>query len=147
MLKIVSIMGLICSVIVATSSYAVGLITYQKNLDTTGIINSSNIGVYSDAACTQNKTSISWGGCYPGDNKTAVLYVKNLGTTVSTLSIQALNWNPSTASSYLTLTSDYSGQTLSSGQVLLLTLKLSVSRGISSQITTFSFTVGIVSTG
>ena len=147
MLKTVGIIAVIGSVILVTSSYAFGLLTNQRTVDTTGILNSVDIGVYSDAACTQNKTTINWGGCNPGDNKTAALYIKNLGTNGFTLSTQTLNWNPSTASQYFTLSSNYGGQTLTPGQVLPVTLTLRVSRSISDQITTFSFSIAIISQG
>lgn len=146
-LKIIGIIGLAVTIIFATSAYAFGLISGQHNVDTTGIVLGVNIGSYADAACTQNQTTINWGGLYPGGNATALLYIKNLGTTALTLQVQTLNWSPSGVSSYLTLTSNYLGQTLTPGQVLPITFKLSASSSIPSQITTFSFTIGIISQG
>jgi archaellum component FlaG (FlaF/FlaG flagellin family) len=140
------LLGLVGVLLVTTSGYAYGLLTGQNTLSSSGVVASANIGVYSDQACTQSLTSISWGTCYPSSNATAVIYVKNLGTVNEALTVQAANWSPSTASTYLTLTSDYSGQSLTPGQVLKVTFTLRVSSGITG-ITSFSFNVVLTSQG
>ena len=146
MLRTAGMIGLVALIFIG-SSYAFGLITSQKNVPTTGVLLSVNIGAYSDSACTKNMTSVNWGGVYPGDNKTAVMYIKNLGTANSTLVIQATNWNPAIASSYFTLSSTYSGQTLTAGQVLPITFTLRVASKVSDPITNFSFNIAISDQG
>ena len=144
--KSVLILGLAAVFLVSTSAYAFGLLTSQNTMNSTGIVANSDIGVYSNAACTQARSSIDWGTCYPGDNKTSVVYLKNLGTVNSILTIQASNWAPSLASSYLTLVSTYAGQALTPGQVLQVTFTLRVSKTIQ-QISSFAFNINIISQG
>jgi len=82
----------------------------------------------------------------PGSDKTVTVYVRNEGNTVVTLSKVAQNWNPSTASSYMTLNWNYAGQTLSVNQLLQVKLTLVVSPSVSG-ITNFSFDITITATG
>ncbi|MDQ1279286.1 MAG: hypothetical protein QG670_546 [Thermoproteota archaeon] len=140
------VMGIVVSLAATVSGYAVGLLTHQDILNSSGIIASANIGKYSDQACTRNATSISWGTCYPGGNATSIVYFKNLGTVNEAFTIQTSNYVPSMASTYLTLTSDYSGQSLTPGQVLKVTFTLKVSSGITG-ITNFSFNIVVTSQG
>jgi len=56
------------------------------------------------------------------------------------------NWNPSAASSYMTLTWNRQGQQINPGQVYQLAIMLSVSSSITG-ITTFSFGIIITGTG
>jgi hypothetical protein len=65
---------------------------------------------------------------------------------VATLSKAEQNWNPTTASSYMTLSWNYAGQTLSVNQVLQVKLTLDVSSTVSG-ITNFSFDLTITATG
>ena len=123
-----------------------GLIQSQNTVNTSGIIANANTGVYSDSAATQSMTSINWGSCYPGVSYQAVAYIKNLGTVTESLSIQTADWIPSSASSYLTLSSDYSGQTLAPNQVLKVTFTFTVASNIAG-ITTFSVNIVITSQG
>jgi len=55
-----------------------------------------------------------------------------------TLSMRAENWSLPEASSYISLSWDYGGQSISPGEVVPVVLTLSVSDGISG-ITSFSF--------
>ena len=132
----------VTTLVLATSSYAFGLLAGQNTIHTTGIVADLIFGVYSNSACTLNLTSINWGFCYPGGNNTEIAYVKNLGTLDTTLSILTTNWDPLAASSHLTLTSDYSGLALIPGEVVKLTFTLSVSSSIN-QITDFSLDIVI----
>ena len=135
------------ALLVIGSSYAFGLLSNQNNVPTTGVLLSVNVGAYSDSACTKNITSVNWGGVYPGDTKTTVMYIKNLGTANITLTMQAANWNPTVASSYFTLSSTYLGQTLTPGQVLPVTFTLGVASTVNDPITNFGFTIVITSLG
>ena len=127
-----------------TSVYAFGLLANQNTVNTTGVVADLTLGVYSDSACTQNYTQINWGVCYPGENKAVVAYIKNLGTVNATLSIQTTNCNPSRASSFLDLSSNYNGQTIAPGNVVPITFTLIVPSDIT-QIDTFSFDISIAS--
>jgi hypothetical protein len=49
----------------------------SKTVASTGIITITNLGVYSDSACTQSLTSINWGTISPGNSVARTIYVKN----------------------------------------------------------------------
>lgn len=146
--KVKSTLALVLAtaIILVSTPYAYGLISSQNTMNTSGIIANANTGVYSDAAATQSMTSITWGSCYPGVSYQAVAYIKNLGTVSETLTIQTANWTPSSASTPITLSSDYSGQTLTPNQVLKVTFTLAVASNIAG-ITAFSFNIVITSQG
>ena len=74
------------------------------------------------------------------------VYIRNEGNAVATLSKAAQNWNPSTASNYMTLNWNYTGQTVSVNQVLQVKLTLVILSTVSG-ITNFSFDITIVATG
>jgi len=118
----------------------------NKTIPNAGSVKGIKVGIYWDLACTNRTSSISWGLLDPGSNKTVTVYVRNEGNTVATLSKATQNWNPSTASSYLTLNWNYSGQTLSVNQVLQVKLTLVVSSTVSG-ITSFNFEITITATG
>jgi hypothetical protein len=56
------------------------------------------------------------------------------------------NWNPSTASNYMTLTWNYSGQSINTGAAVQVKLTLSLSANVTG-ITNFSFDINIVGSG
>lgn len=122
------------------------LLQTNKTISSRGSVKGIGVGIYSDSAATIQMSSIDWGVIDPGSSKIVSVYVKNQGNSAVTLSKIAQNWNPTTSSSYLTLNWDYSGQTLSVNQVLLVKLTLVVSSNISG-ITNFSFDIIITATG
>ena len=100
------------------------------------------LGVYWNAVCTKSVSSISWGNVSVGSEKDITVYVKNLGTNASILSLNMSALNPSTAYLKIYLCWDYLGQRLVSGGVLKVTLRLFVSSYVSG-INNFSFNINI----
>jgi hypothetical protein len=119
----------------SVSTYAALEINFS--IPTSGSVWAVNVGVYSDSACTQNLTSISWGNVHPGESVSRTIYVKNTGTAPITLSLSMSGWNPAVANGPITIAWDREGTTLNSGQSVAATIVLSVSSGISG-ITDFS---------
>lgn len=117
----------------------------NKTIPNTGSVNAVGVGVYWDQASTNPVSSISWGTMDPGSNKNVTVYIKNEGNTAATLAMTTSNWNPSSASTYITLSWNYGGQTLNAGDVIQVRLTLSVSPNISG-ITNFSFDITITAT-
>jgi len=101
------------------------------------------VGVYWDSGCSNSVTSVNWGTVEPGSTNHVTVYIRNEGNAAETLSSTAENWNPSTASMYMSLTWDYGGQVIDVGEVVQVTLSLSVSASITG-ITSFSFDIVIV---
>jgi hypothetical protein len=125
---------------------ASGTIVSSQSIQMSGIIASTNIGVYSDSACTQSLTSISWGTISPCASVTRTVYIKNLGTTSVTLSMSTANWNPTTANGPISLAWNQESTVLTANQVATATLTLSTSSTVNG-ITTFSVDIVISGTG
>jgi uncharacterized membrane protein len=107
---------------------------------------SADIGVYWDASFTNRTTAINWGILDPGTTKSFSIYIHNEGNYALTLSMSAANWNPSTASNYLTMNWNYNGQTVNPNEYVRVTLTLTVSASITG-ISNFSFDINLVGTG
>ena len=100
-----------------------GIISTQS-IPSDGTITAVDVGVYSNIECSQNCTSISWGSLYPSNSTTRTVYVKNIGTVPITLSMTPVNWDPTDASTYLTLTWNQQGTVLGVGDSVTATLTL-----------------------
>ena len=102
-----------------------GIISTQS-IPSDGTITAVDVGVYSNIECSQNCTSISWGSLYPSNSTARTVYVKNIGTVPITLSMTPVNWDPTDASTYLTLTWNQQGTVLDVGDSVTATLTLTV---------------------
>jgi len=125
---------------------ALTLVQTSRTISSAGSVKGIGVGIYWNSACTNPTSSIDWGLLDPDSSKTVTVYVRNEGNYAATLSKASQNWNPSAASSYMTLNWNYAGQTLSVNQVLQIRLTLVVSPTIS-EITSFSFDITIIATG
>lgn len=142
----VSLALVLCALATGIFGTALSLLNNSKTVTNAGSVKGVGVGIYWDLACTNRTSSINWGLLDPGSNKTVTVYVRNEGNAAATLSKVVQNWNPSTASSYMTLNWNYAGQTLSVNQVLQVKLTLVVSSTVSG-ITNFSFDIIITATG
>ena len=133
----IAVMGLMASTL--------GALVATRTISNSGSITAVGVGVYSDSACKTALSAISWGTVNPGDVKNYTVYVRNEGTVSVTLSMTVSNWNPSSASSYITLTWNKEKSTLTAGQVVSAVLTLSVSSSVSG-VTSFSFDITITGT-
>lgn len=135
--------------LVALTSVVLGTVTSviqtSRTVSNAGSVKGVGVGVYWNLACTNRTSSINWGLLDPGSNRTVTVYVRNEGNAPATLTKTVQSWNPSTASSYLTLNWNYAGQTLSANQVLQLKLTLLVSSAITG-ISNFSFDTIVIAT-
>jgi len=112
----------------------------------TGTVKAIGVGVYWDSGCTSQVTSIDWGTIDVGATENMAVYIKNEGTASMTLTLETEDWIPSGASSYISLTWDYGGQTIAVDGVVQVTLSLEVSDTIEG-ITSFSFDIVISGSG
>ncbi len=117
-----------------------------RTLSSSGTIQTVGVGVYANSACTNPISAIPWGNLQPGSSQNFVCWIRNEGSSPSTLSLSTSNWNPSAAANYLTLSWNYGGQTLNPGAVVQVTFTLSVSADIQG-ITSFGFDITIVGSG
>lgn len=142
----ISMVVVLCALAIGLLGNSMSLLQKSTSFSNAGSIRGVGVGIYWDSPCTNRTSSVNWGALDPGASKTVTVYVRNEGTTGVTLSKATQNWNPSTASSYMTLNWNYSGQTLSVNQVLQVKLTLTVSSTVSG-ITSFSFDITITGTG
>ena len=119
---------------------------YLDNIAIAEVISTQGIGVYWDSECSSQVSSIGWGMIEPGSTENRMVYVRNEGDTIATISLSTENWSPASASNYMNLTWDYAGQVIDVGEVVQVTLSLSVSDTIEG-ITNFSFDITIVGSG
>jgi hypothetical protein len=123
-----------------------GLLTKTVTLPSEGTVKAIGIGVYWDSSCSNEVSSIDWGTAEAGSIKTVTVHIRNEGNAAITLSMNTTNWSPSTASSYISLSWDYSGQPIDPNGVIPVTLTLSVSSSITG-ISSFSFDIVITGSG
>jgi hypothetical protein len=118
----------------------------SNTISSIGTLKAIGIEVYQKEDLADRVTTINWGTLKPGDTKTYTIYVSNKGNFPLTLSMSTSNWNPSSASNYLTLTWSYSGQTIRAGEAVQVTLTLTVSSSISG-LSNFGFDITAVGSG
>jgi len=98
------------------------------------------IDLYSDAWCTSQCTSITWGEIEVGASISRTLYVMNSGDDEVFLYLTTNNWEPSEADGPIQLSWDYDESSIISGSVREVTLILSISSSITG-IETFDFDI------
>jgi hypothetical protein len=125
---------------------AMSALQSNRTISNAGSVTAIGVEVYSDQACNNPVTSISWGTIDPGSSVNKTVYIKNTGNNAVTLSLATSNWNPSNAPSYMTLSWNYNGQPINANAVIQVKLTLSVLSSVSG-ITNFSFDITIVATG
>lgn len=121
---------------------AAGVLSSSFLMHSVGNIRSVGVGVYWDQGCTSQATTIDWGNLSPGSTTTVTVYIKNEGSVALDLSMSTDNWNPSSASNYLSLSWNKEGYVLDPGEVVSATFTLTVSSSAGS-ISTFSFDIVI----
>jgi hypothetical protein len=118
----------------------------SRTVSNAGTVKTIGVGVYWDNECTNMLSSVDWGVLEPGSSENVSCYIRNEGSSVSTLSMYTSNWSPSNASGYMSLSWDYGGQSIDVDEVVQVTFTLSVDAGIEG-ITSFSFDITIVGSG
>jgi len=126
------------------SVLAAALVT-SRTFSNSGTIVAIGVGVYSDSSCTTVLASINWGNLTLGASTSYTIYVKNNGTIPVTLTMTTGNWNPATASSYISLTWDKQNYVLTAGSSVQAALTLNVSSSLTG-FTNFTFDITITGT-
>jgi hypothetical protein len=98
------------------SALTLALTQHSQSIPTSGMIMGVGVGVYSDSACSQNVTGISWGTVRQGDSVNRTVYVKNTGNSQIALSMASSGWNPPAASGQIAVSWDREGSSLGAGQ-------------------------------
>ena len=114
----------------------------SRTLSNAGTVKAFGVGVYQDSECDNALGSIDWGTLEPGSSKKVRCYIRNEGSSASTLTMYTSNWSPSNASNYMSLSWDYGGQSIDVDEVAQVKFTLSVGASIEG-ITSFSFDITI----
>lgn len=137
----------VLTVLIATllTLTTIAALSASQNVSLEGTISAVNVEVYSDAACTQPCSIIHVGTLSPGSTFTESVYVKNTGTVPVRLSMTTNDWNPTSASSYLTLSWNRENYLLNEGlsREAILTLTVASDTG---DLETFTFSATITGT-
>jgi hypothetical protein len=112
----------------------------SSTISSVGTLRAIGIDVYRNEGLTNKVTAINWGLLMPGSQKTYTIYVSNEGILPLTLRMSTSNWNPPSASNYLTLTWNYNGQSINAGKAIQVTFTLTVSESITG-INNFNFDI------
>jgi hypothetical protein len=145
-LVIVAIVAVALCAVTPMVFESIAISTHTKTVPNAGKIMTIGVGIYSDQACVNAISSIDWGTVSPGSNMNETVYIRNEGNSAATLAMTVSNWNPSNSPSYMTLRWDYTGQSVSKGQVIQVKFTLGVSSSISG-ITSFGFNMTITANG
>jgi hypothetical protein len=139
-------MGAVLAIaILGTVATVFGAFVATRTISNVGSMKAIGVGVYWDSGCTNAVSSIDWGSLEPGVTKNFTIYVRNEGNVQLKLSMTTSNWNPASASSYMTLSWNRENHVLAAGSVVSAVLTLSVSSSISG-VTSFSFDIIIAGT-
>ncbi len=133
----VAVMGMVVS--------ALGVLVATRTISNTGNVSAVGVGVYWDSSCNNAVLSIDWGALEPGVTVDKAIYIKNEGSLNVLLGMATDNWNPASASSYISLSWNRENYELDPGSVINAVLSLSVSSSVS-EITNFSFDIVITGT-
>jgi hypothetical protein len=131
-----AIFAIVIAAVLLTVSTAAVLNTNQI-VPLNGTVTAVNLALYTDSGLTTPCTTLNTGMISPGGTATQTIYVKNTGTVPETLTMAVNAWNPSNASSSLTLSWDRQTYVLSAGQSIPATLTLTAAANTGS-LTTFS---------
>ena len=111
-----------------------------KTVVNVSAVEANGVGVYWDSNCSDIVEEIPWGTLNPGSVKNVPVYIQNREAEPMYLILSTTNWNPLNASDFLELTWNYTAWRMNPGEVLQITLTLSVSRYIQG-ISSFSFDI------
>ena len=112
----------------------IALLSVTEEVDFEGTITNLNVGLFSDQECTQNCTSMSWGGVYAGESASKTIYIKNTGDATVTLSMSITEWTPESADGPISMNWNRENYILDPKETVegILTLSISAnSNGIS----------------
>jgi len=129
----------------ALTLVAAGILTTSHKISNHVTLKAIGIDVFQDPQCTVDLTTLDWGLVDPGQTYYRTAFCKNTKNVPVTMVLSAQDFSPSTAEQYIKYAWNYSGQTLSSGQVIPVQFSLTIAANITG-IETFSFTAVVTAT-
>lgn len=144
LLKKRTLLLILAVIAVLVTGSGLALRTIRVTIRNVGTIKTLGVGVYEDINCADALPSIDWGTIKPGSDKNETVYIRNESNVEASLYLETTSWDPPGASHYITLSWDYSNQTVNPNEVIQVTFTLSVSSNITETgITDFDFYIVI----
>ena len=136
--------ALLAFVVASLIFYVCTFLLTTNTVTNVSAVDSYGVGVYWNQTCreTEKVKNITWGDLSPGSLKNIPVYIRNEEKEPMFLRKNTTNWDPVNASKYMTLLWDYSGRRMNPGEVLQITLTLSVSPDVEG-ISSFRFDIRI----
>lgn len=122
-----------------------GILFGSRTIINQGNVNAVGVGVYSEASCTNEISSINWGYLEPGSTKNFTIYIRNEGNIPITLNLTTDKWTPVSTSTYISLRWNREASQVAANSVVEAALTLLVSSDIA-EITNFTFDAIITGT-
>ena len=96
------------------------------NLPIRGNVKTIGVGIYWNANCISNISSIDWGIMEPGSSKNMTIYVRNEGNAEMILSFNTTNWTPPESSQHISISWDYDGRSIRPNEVIRVTIAITI---------------------
>lgn len=139
--------SVIASILITVAVFAAFAATYPEIVKVTfqssGVIKTPNIEVYYDKDCQNPVKSIDWGMVEPGFSKNITIYIKNIGNTPITVSMNTSDWEPFFAEEYINISLIPEQTVVDPEIVAKKVLSLHVSKDVQGILTSFSCTITI----
>ena len=138
--KLVLVAVFVCGLLFGAVSYAaVSSIVKVRNV---GTIRAVGVEVYADELLEQILDEVSWGTLNPGENKSAIAWIKNTGNDAQKLIFWTECWEPVDAQNSILLTWNYNNQWIEPGSAIPVIFTLTVDSSISG-VDSFCFDIWI----
>lgn len=123
------------------------VIVETTNVSATGTIMTVNCAAFANSDGTGSLTAINWPALTPNEGTTQIVYIENTGTVACNLTFATSDWNPSIASTYITVTGVYSNAiNVQPAAIVQLTISEQISPGITG-VTNYSYDILLIATG
>ena len=105
----------------------VGNFIPKPNVVQAANIEGIGVGIYWNQNCTNKTLTLNWGNITPNSENTLEVFIRNEGNSKASLYLSTTEWIPKAASNCIRLEWNYSNQILSPGQIIPISLTLTVS--------------------
>lgn len=147
LMVIVALVSIAC-----TSLISIMLLTTDNvYLPSLGTIKTIDVETYWDENLETKRETLDWGEIETGMSSNLTLYVKSTSNFVVTVNLTLTDWDPQNISDYLSITWDYNGTLLNPGDVIPVTLTLTVPSSedfinylVTNEVRTFSVVVHLI---
>lgn len=131
----------LCALTAACLAYAT--LREDKIISTTGEISAIGVSMWTNQSCIKPLETLDWGTVDPDVGSISKLgIIRNDGNVDVWMAMNTINWNPSDASIFLSLTWNYNDEPLHPNFIVPVTFTLHIDETISG-ITDFSFDICI----